>query len=133
MWHKAILKGHPMRLELTRVGLLVELANHYTTRGAYDDNGSSHSSIITTRLFGKSTDFNINCLNSILTNYFNSIYHKEYSDYCLHLYCSIHIVFVDTFYASSYEYEKRCSVFTFLHEFKLGSNFVSSQFLATCS
>ena len=26
--------GHPMRLELTRVGLLVELANHYTTRSA---------------------------------------------------------------------------------------------------
>ena len=25
-----------MRLELTRVGLLVELANHYTTRGALD-------------------------------------------------------------------------------------------------
>ena len=24
-----------MRLELTRVGLLVQLANHYTTRGAY--------------------------------------------------------------------------------------------------
>ena len=35
MWHKAIWKGHPMRLELTRVGLLVELANHYTTKGAY--------------------------------------------------------------------------------------------------
>ena len=35
MWHKAIWKGHPVRLELTRVGLLVELANHYTTRGAY--------------------------------------------------------------------------------------------------
>ena len=35
MWHKAIWKGHPMRLELTRVGLLVELANHYTTRGAF--------------------------------------------------------------------------------------------------
>ena len=34
MWHKAIWNGHPMRLELTRVGLLVELANHYTTRGA---------------------------------------------------------------------------------------------------
>ena len=34
MWHKAIWKGHPMRLELTRVGLLVELANHYTTRGS---------------------------------------------------------------------------------------------------
>ena len=33
MWHKAIWKGHLMRLELTRVGLLVELANHYTTRG----------------------------------------------------------------------------------------------------
>ena len=31
MWHKAIWKGHPMRLELTRVRLLVELANHYTT------------------------------------------------------------------------------------------------------
>ena len=35
MWHKAIWKGNPMRLELTRVGLLVKLANHYTTRGAY--------------------------------------------------------------------------------------------------
>ena len=35
MWHKAIWKGHPMRLELTRIGLLVELANHYTTRGAF--------------------------------------------------------------------------------------------------
>ena len=34
MWHKAIWKGHPMRLELTRVDLLVELANNYTTRGA---------------------------------------------------------------------------------------------------
>ena len=34
MWHKAIWKGHPMRLELTRVGLLVELSNHYTTKGA---------------------------------------------------------------------------------------------------
>ena len=26
--------GHPMRIELTRVGLLVYLANHFTTRGA---------------------------------------------------------------------------------------------------
>ena len=34
LWHKALWKGHPMRLELTRVGLLVQLANHYTTRGA---------------------------------------------------------------------------------------------------
>ena len=41
MWHKAIWKGHPMRLELTRVGLLVELANHYTTRGAYSITTSS--------------------------------------------------------------------------------------------
>ena len=32
MWHKAEWKGRPMRLELTRVGLLVKLANHYTTR-----------------------------------------------------------------------------------------------------
>ena len=36
MWQKAICKGHPMRHELTHVGLLVELANHYTTRGAYN-------------------------------------------------------------------------------------------------
>ena len=35
MWHKTIWKGHPMRLELTCVGLLVELANHYTTRGTF--------------------------------------------------------------------------------------------------
>ena len=35
MWHKAKWKGHPMRLELTRVGLLAELANHYITRGAF--------------------------------------------------------------------------------------------------
>ena len=28
------MNGHPMRLELTRVGLLVYLANHYTTLGA---------------------------------------------------------------------------------------------------
>ena len=31
MWHKAEWMGRPMRLELTRVGLLVELANRYTT------------------------------------------------------------------------------------------------------
>ena len=34
MWHKAEWIVHPMRLELTRVGLLVKLANRYTTRGA---------------------------------------------------------------------------------------------------
>ena len=34
MWHKAKWMGRPMRLELTRVGLLVYLANRYTTRGA---------------------------------------------------------------------------------------------------
>ena len=33
MYHKAAWIGHPMRIELTRVGLLVYLANHYTTRG----------------------------------------------------------------------------------------------------
>ena len=38
MWHKVIWKGHPMRLELIRVGLLVEFANHYTTKGALDVN-----------------------------------------------------------------------------------------------
>ena len=37
MWHKAIWEGHPMRLELTRVGLLVELAKHYTTKGASEE------------------------------------------------------------------------------------------------
>ena len=34
MWHKAEWMGRPMRLELTRVGLLVKLANRYTNRGA---------------------------------------------------------------------------------------------------
>ena len=33
MWHKAEWMGHPMRLELTRVGLLVKLANRYTPKG----------------------------------------------------------------------------------------------------
>ena len=32
MWHKAEWMGRPMRLELTRVGLLVKLANRYTTK-----------------------------------------------------------------------------------------------------
>ena len=32
MWHKAEWKGYPMRLELTDVGLLVKLANRYTTK-----------------------------------------------------------------------------------------------------
>ena len=36
MWHKAEWMGHPMRLELTRVGLLVKLANRYTTKGALE-------------------------------------------------------------------------------------------------
>ena len=31
--------GHPMRLELTRVGLLVKLANRYTTKGAQGISG----------------------------------------------------------------------------------------------
>ena len=34
MWHKAEWMGRPMRLELTHVGLLVKLANRYTTKGA---------------------------------------------------------------------------------------------------
>ena len=34
MWHKVEWMGPPMRLELTRVGLLVKLANRYTTKGA---------------------------------------------------------------------------------------------------
>ena len=35
MWHKAEWMGRPMRLELTRVGLLVKLVNRYTTNGAH--------------------------------------------------------------------------------------------------
>ena len=34
MWHNAEWIEHPIRLELTHVGLLVKLANHYTTNGA---------------------------------------------------------------------------------------------------
>ena len=34
MWHQAEWMGHLMWLELTRVGLLVKLANRYTTNGA---------------------------------------------------------------------------------------------------
>ena len=41
MWHKAKWMGRPMRLELTRVGLLVYLANRYTTRGALANNYKS--------------------------------------------------------------------------------------------
>ena len=49
MWHKAKWMGHPLRLKLTRIGLLVKLANRYTTKGAqtclgisYMENGSSY-------------------------------------------------------------------------------------------
>ena len=35
MWYKAEWMGRPMRLELTRVGLLVKFANRYTTKGAH--------------------------------------------------------------------------------------------------
>ena len=34
MWHKAEWMGHSTKLERTHVGLLVKLANHYTTKGA---------------------------------------------------------------------------------------------------
>ena len=33
MWQKAEWMGHAMRLELTLADLLVEFADHYTTRG----------------------------------------------------------------------------------------------------
>ena len=42
MWHKAIWKGHPMRLELIRVGLLVELANHYRRATQFLEKYTSH-------------------------------------------------------------------------------------------
>ena len=35
MWSKFEWMGHPMRLELIHEGLLVNLANRYTTRGAH--------------------------------------------------------------------------------------------------
>ena len=35
MRHKAEWMGRPMRLELTHVGLLVQFAKRYTTRGAH--------------------------------------------------------------------------------------------------
>ena len=38
MRHKAEWMGHPMRLELTHVGLLVQLANRYTTSRIYHSN-----------------------------------------------------------------------------------------------
>ena len=34
MWRMAVWMGHSVRLELTLAGVLVKLANHYTTRGA---------------------------------------------------------------------------------------------------
>ena len=37
MWHKAEWMEHPMRLELTSVGLLVKVANHYITKGALQE------------------------------------------------------------------------------------------------
>ena len=41
MWHKAIWIGHPMRIELTRKGLLVLFANYCTTRGAYPNHSKN--------------------------------------------------------------------------------------------
>ena len=38
MWHKAEWIEHPIRLEVTRKGLLVYLANNDTTRGASNRN-----------------------------------------------------------------------------------------------
>ena len=34
--------GHPMGLELTRVGLLVKFAKHYTTKGALIHNNNDY-------------------------------------------------------------------------------------------
>ena len=36
MKHKAMWKGHRIRLEVIRLGLLVELVNHYTTKGVFE-------------------------------------------------------------------------------------------------
>ena len=53
-----------MRLELTRVGLLVELANHYTTRGAYKcPNCISRTQLIVAVRF----DIQIQQIDSLLT------------------------------------------------------------------
>ena len=37
MWPKAKWMGHPVKLELTLTGLLVKLANPYTTGDAHTD------------------------------------------------------------------------------------------------
>ena len=37
MWYKGEWMGHPMRLEFTRVGFQLKLANRYTTKGAQKD------------------------------------------------------------------------------------------------
>ena len=50
MWHKADWMGHPKRLELTLAGLLVKLANHYTTRGA--------------QIVWNGTDWSFNCVKT---------------------------------------------------------------------
>ena len=59
MWHKADWMGHPMRLELTLAGLLVKLANHYTTRGAQMSwwKCSICSSLKSPQFFGKKAKY----------------------------------------------------------------------------
>ena len=64
MWHKAIWKGHPMRVKLTHVGLLDELANHCTCSvaiviGNGHDNLSSNTGqgcLQSANIFGKGMD-----------------------------------------------------------------------------
>ena len=41
MWYQAVWMGHPIRLELTREGLLILIANHYTTRDALQHHSSN--------------------------------------------------------------------------------------------
>ena len=54
MWHKAEYNGHPMRLEHTRVGFLVKVANHYTKGAQYENR--KYKSLFTNVYEIKATD-----------------------------------------------------------------------------
>ena len=62
MWHKTEWMGHPMRLELTRVDLLVKVANHYTTKGALsvlDIDAWNHTTVCKLSALDESTWYHI--------------------------------------------------------------------------
>ena len=89
MWHKAEWMGRPMRLELTRVGLLVKLAYRYTTKGVpsliqiictqlYDFKYSYLIQIICTKLYGIKYCY---LIQIICTQLYDSKYSYKYLNY----------------------------------------------------